>query len=379
MNTALLNLDTAEAEGNRIAAQMGFTDFRQIDAFRHTVWQAAMTQAYGEAWAQGAGDLNEILGALTKQSEPTDRNMDPWNNREGREIGQEAANQGLTDEQLYETIAEAVRNGRLVADHKNDLRVDPKYFWELSLIPTPIIAYERLKEIGNTINTLYLSARNFFWRDPLALDLDGDGIETVGASSTLLFDHDGDGTKSGTGWVRSDDGLLAWDRNGNGIIDTGAELFGVDYIKANGQKAVDGFDALRDLDANADGRFDALDLHFNNVRVWRDASQDGVSAATELHSLNALGIAAINLDVTIEQVNLGNGNVQTGTATYLRADGTSESPRGSGWGRPRPTWNWPRTRSTAHLPIPFPSPSKHCRCRKCGAPARCAICGRPHK
>ncbi|MGK2914942.1 MAG: DUF6973 domain-containing protein [Porticoccaceae bacterium] len=365
MNTALLNLDTAEAEGNRIAAQMGFTDFRQIDAFRHTVWQAAMTQAYGEAWAQGAGDLNEILGALTKQSEPTDRNMDPWNNREGREIGQEAANQGLTDEQLYETIAEAVRNGRLVADHKNDLRVDPKYFWELSLIPTPIIAYERLKEIGNTINTLYLSARNFFWRDPLALDLDGDGIETVGASSTLLFDHDGDGTKSGTGWVRSDDGLLAWDRNGNGIIDTGAELFGVDYIKANGQKAVDGFDAL--------------DLHFNNVRVWRDASQDGVSAATELHSLNALGIAAINLDVTIEQVNLGNGNVQTGTATYLRADGTSESPRGSGWGRPRPTWNWPRTRSTAHLPIPFPSPSKHCRCRKCGAPARCAICGRPHK
>lgn len=47
-------------------------------------------------------------------------------------------------------------------------------------------------------------------RDPLTLDLDGDGLETVAPSNTkpILFDHDGDGVKNGTGWVKPDDGFL---------------------------------------------------------------------------------------------------------------------------------------------------------------------------
>jgi hypothetical protein len=65
-------------------------------------------------------------------------------------------------------------------------------------------------------------------RDPLILDLDGDGIETVGVdpNNPILFDHDGDGVKNGTGWVLPDDGFLVLDRNGNGVIDNGTELFG---------------------------------------------------------------------------------------------------------------------------------------------------------
>ena len=55
-------------------------------------------------------------------------------------------------------------------------------------------------------------------RDPLILDLDGDGLETVGLASNVYFDHDGDGVLTKTGWVGQDDALLVWDRNSNGSI-----------------------------------------------------------------------------------------------------------------------------------------------------------------
>lgn len=64
--------------------------------------------------------------------------------------------------------------------------------------------------------------------DPLTLDLDGDGIETIAAAgfSGSLFDHNRDGIRTATGWVSADDGLLVRDLNGNGKIDNGGELFG---------------------------------------------------------------------------------------------------------------------------------------------------------
>jgi hypothetical protein len=114
--------------------------------------------------------------------------------------------------------------------------------------------------------------------DPLVLDLDGDGIETIGISATfhVLFDSDGDGVKTATGWIKGDDGLLVLDRNGNGTIDNGNELFG-DQTIVNGKKATSGFDALRSEDTNKDGVFDANDTNFSNVRVWQDKNSDGVS------------------------------------------------------------------------------------------------------
>ena len=81
-----------------------------------------------------------------------------------------------------------------------------------------------------TLNDLYLRARNFVRRDPLAIDLDGDGIETVGVAAGVLFDHDADAIKTGTGWLKGDDAFVVLDRNGNGTIDSGRELFGVDTI-----------------------------------------------------------------------------------------------------------------------------------------------------
>ena len=100
-------------------------------------------------------------------------------------------------------------------------------------------------------------------RDPLAIDLDGDGIETVGSvSNPVLFDHNADGIRAGTGWVTPDDAWLVLDRNGNGLIDSGRELFGVDTV-LSGTPGLDavyastGFQALRTLDANADNIFNA--------------------------------------------------------------------------------------------------------------------------
>jgi len=115
-------------------------------------------------------------------------------------------------------------------------------------------------------------------RDPLILDLDGDGLETVGAddADAVMFDHDGDGVKAKSGWIKPDDGLLVLDRNGNGTIDNGGELFGDSTRKQDGTLAKDGFDALADLDSNGDGVVDANDERFAELRVWRDLNSDGI-------------------------------------------------------------------------------------------------------
>ena len=162
-------------------------------------------------------------------------------------------------------------------------------------------------------------------RDPLVLDLDGDGIETTSTrdGTVVLFDHDADGVKTGTGWVKPDDGWLVMDRNGNGTIDSGRELFGVDTLKSNGQLATDGFDALKDLDANQDGKIDSADSVFANLRIWRDLNQDGISQANELTTLAANSITGIGVNASAVNTDLGNGNVQTAAGTFTRSNGTT--------------------------------------------------------
>jgi len=182
--------------------------------------------------------------------------------------------------------------------------------------------------IANLVNNLYLQFKS--WTpprtDPLVLDLDNDGIETIGIGGTVVvFDHNADGIRTGTGWVKSDDGFLVLDRNDNGTIDSGRELFGVDTIKSNGAFATNGFEALSELDANGDHVFDQNDVEFAHVQVWRDFNQNGISTANELFSLPELGIVSFNLNATTQNVNLGNGNVQTAAAAHLTVDGTGQT------------------------------------------------------
>ena len=166
------------------------------------------------------------------------------------------------------------------------------------------------------------------WRprvDPLILDLDGDGLDTVGASSTspILFDHDNDGIKTGTGWVNADDGFLVFDRNGNGAIDNGSELFGDATDLYAGGKAADGFAALAQEDSNHDGKVDSQDAHWSQLRVWRDLNQDGVSQANELFGLDQLGIAGIHTGATAHSQTLANGNQIADLGSFVRTDGST--------------------------------------------------------
>jgi Ca2+-binding RTX toxin-like protein len=184
-------------------------------------------------------------------------------------------------------------------------------------------------------------------RDPLAIDLDGDGIETVGipaSGAPILFDHDADGVKTGTGWLKPDDAWLVLDRDGNGSIDSGRELFGVDtlitttqvdasgYTQTVTRNATSGFEALQSLDTGSgsagsaglgDRVFNVNDAGFAQVRVWRDLNQDGISQASELQTLAAAGIASISLNATATNTNLGNGNTVTGTAVVTRSNGST--------------------------------------------------------
>ena len=158
--------------------------------------------------------------------------------------------------------------------------------------------------------------------DPLVLDLDGDGIETIAVQGGIKFDFDGDGIKTGTGWIASDDGILVFDRNGNSTIDNGSELFGVDTIKQDGQKALNGLDALQDLDSNGDGIFDASDSDFSKISVWQDIDRNGISEAGELKSLAELGIISIGLTGQPHNVD-SNGNVLAAIGEFVRQDGSA--------------------------------------------------------
>ena len=159
--------------------------------------------------------------------------------------------------------------------------------------------------------------------DPLVLDLDGDGIETVShkAYKGALFDHDGDGIRTASGWVASDDGLLVVDRNGDGIINDGKELFGDSYVLKDGTHAVHGYAALAEYDSNSDGMVDAKDAELDKLRVWRDLNQDGVSQKEELFTLEEVGVQSLNVAYQDSNRNLGDGNRLAQEGSYIGKDG----------------------------------------------------------
>ncbi|WP_367714279.1 tandem-95 repeat protein (plasmid) [Nitratireductor sp. GISD-1A_MAKvit] len=128
--------------------------------------------------------------------------------------------------------------------------------------------------------------------DPLVLDLDGDGIETVRLSdSDAYFDIDGDFFAENTQWIAADDGFLVFDKSGNGAIDDINELFG--------NADMGGLEELALYDDNNDGVIDASDAIYAQLGVWRDLNQDGVSQEGEIRTLADTGIVEIRLANTV--------------------------------------------------------------------------------
>jgi hypothetical protein len=154
------------------------------------------------------------------------------------------------------------------------------------------------------------------------LDLNGDGVQTTDTAHGVQFDLSNSGTQQQTSWVDRHDGLLAIDLNGDGQINSGAELLGSSTQLANGSVASDGWAALGAMDTNGDGKVDVQDANFDKLRVWVDADADGVTDAGELKSLADVGIASFDLNHD-NSVTQQNGNVLMGVGKYTTTNGVT--------------------------------------------------------
>ena len=191
------------------------------------------------------------------------------------------------------------------------------------------------KAISDAIGTLpdpLIKVVRYRYADPLILDLDGDGFEITPLSTGIIFDANGDNIKTGMAWAGADDGMLVWDRNGNGSIDSGRELFGDETLLANGQKAAHGFSALSELDKGSlvngtvvganDGVFDIKDAQYASLRIWRDLNQDGISQSNELKTLIETGVTNIKLGSNAASTSYRDA-ILAQSSTFTRADGST--------------------------------------------------------
>jgi len=183
------------------------------------------------------------------------------------------------------------------------------------------LAKQLLDEFITNLQNLFHTAE--LQTSPIILDLDGDGVETLGAGAGIHFDHDGNGFAETSGWVGKDDGLLVWDKNANDQIDSGAELFGNNTVLGNGSKAVNGFAALVDLDSNHDGRLDAQDSAFGKLRLWQDRNSDGQVQDGELLALDIADVQSLSTSYSTSTVVDADGNLHKQVGSFTRADGSS--------------------------------------------------------
>jgi hypothetical protein len=144
-------------------------------------------------------------------------------------------------------------------------------------------------------------------KDPLVLDLDGDGPDTTGAQGARPFDLQGQGAATPTSFVQGDSAFLVLDRNGNGSIDSGQELFGDQH------GAQDGFAELARFDANQDGVIDAKDPVYSNLQLlFGDGHRTNLADA---------GIATVDLG-TRPGYELPNGDAVLRQGNAYRSDGS---------------------------------------------------------
>ena len=211
----------------------------------------------------------------------------------------------------------------------------PLFFSPFSIFIQGLEFLLKQHSIASLVNADFTAAQRFIpRRDPLTLDLNNNGLETVPVNATnpVYFDLTGEGVQSSVGWVAPNDGFLVLDRNGDGLINDGTELFGdatpayeagTTNPSTGSGLTVDGFAALAQEDTNGDGIVNSGDANFANLRVWQDLNQDGVSQDGELKTLSELGIESFNVASINHSQLLANGNQIADTGTFTRMDGTS--------------------------------------------------------
>jgi hypothetical protein len=168
--------------------------------------------------------------------------------------------------------------------------------------------YSEVEHLKDTVQ-----AEGMCEHSPLVLDLAGNGI--AASAPEVRFDLKARGVPFLVAWPAGDDAFLALDRDGDGRIGDGGELFG-------NHSAPNGFATLAAFD-NGDGVIDARDAVFAQLRVWRDRDRDGASAAGELETLRAAGVASISLAYTASDARDSFGNALAQQGSFTRVDGTT--------------------------------------------------------
>jgi hypothetical protein len=131
---------------------------------------------------------------------------------------------------------------------------------------------------------------------PIVINLANSEYKLSGEDDPVAFDISADGTPERITWTArgSELAFLARDRNGNGMIDDGKELFGDRTVLLNGTWADNGFEALREYDTNGNGLIDPADSRWHMLLLWFDDDHDGRSDPDELRTVASSGITAFD-------------------------------------------------------------------------------------
>ncbi len=193
---------------------------------------------------------------------------------------------------------------------------------EFSSISLQTLSNANSRNLDVSLSTLSVDTSIVRWQgndsvnlvDPLIIDLGGDGVEL--SNDTFSFDLDADGESDQISRPKGNSGFLALDKNGDGIINDGTELFGTQ----NG----DGFKDLARYDSNGDGKIDKDDPIYDKLRIWKPGANGDQG---ELIGLGEVGIGAIYLDAKNNEQLMQSASgetlgVQRKSAAYQRTDGS---------------------------------------------------------